>query len=173
MYSIPLNTLFTDTIWKRSGSRWEHDNKYVCDGPIGGKPHWQKGASWGGSLTGCENKQNILWHTRDEGTGADIAGIGNRAASTVNNRHKRSDDTRLLQEGGGLSMEGKNVILTLTSVGAHQYRNPLCPFGPNVLYLNVGVSLWEHGTPRASLKLLSCLNQTCPLRQLPTLTKCR
>ena len=107
----------------------------MCDGPIGGKPSWQKGESWGSRLTGCEKKRTILWDTRD-------------------NRYERSDNTRLLLEGGGLSMEGKNVILTLTLVGAHQYRNPLCPSEPNVLYLTVGVSLWGAWDPASVVKVI-------------------
>ncbi|KAK0132025.1 hypothetical protein N1851_033175 [Merluccius polli] len=153
MYSIPLHTLFTDTIWKRSGSRWEHDNKYVCDGPIGGKPEWREGASWGCSLTGCRNVGHILWDTRDEGAGIGIAGTCNRATRAFTNPRTRWDDTRLLQEGGGLSMEGKNVILTLTSVGAHQYYNPLCPSAPNVLYLTVGVSMWGAWDPMSVVRV--------------------
>ncbi|KAK0139330.1 Endogenous retrovirus group V member 2 Env polyprotein [Merluccius polli] len=119
MYSIPLHTLFTATIWKRPGSRWEHDNKYVCDGPIGGKPEWRKGTSWGCSLTGCRNAGHILWDTRVKRAGIGIAGTGNRATRAFTNPRARSDGTRLLQEGGGLSMEGKNMILTLTSFRPH------------------------------------------------------
>ncbi|KAK0133768.1 hypothetical protein N1851_007706 [Merluccius polli] len=132
MYSIPLHTLFTAAIWKRPSSRWEHDNKYVCDGPIEGKPEWQKGTSRGFGLTGCRNAGHILWDTRDKRAGTGMEGSGKRAARAYTNPRARSDDTRLLQEGGKLSMEGKNVILTLTSVGAHQYQNPLCPSAPDV-----------------------------------------
>ena len=57
------------------------------------------GDVWGSRLTGCEDKQTLLWDT-------DLT-------------YERSDDTSLLLEGGGLSMEGTNVILTLTSIGAH------------------------------------------------------
>ena len=52
------------------------------------------------------------------------------------------------------NVEGKNVILALTSVGAHQYRNPLCPSRPNVLYLTVGVSLWGAGDPASVIKVI-------------------
>ena len=50
-------------------------------------------------------------------------------------------------------MGGKNVILTLTSVGAHKYHNPLCPSKPNVLYLTVGVSLWGAWDPASVIKV--------------------
>ena len=58
------------------------------------------GDVWGSRLTGCEDKRTLLWDTTDL-------------------TYERSDDTSLLQEGGRLSMEGTNIILALTSIGAH------------------------------------------------------
>ena len=51
-------------------------------------------------------------------------------------------------------MEGTNVILTLTSVGAHRYHNPLCPSDPNVLYLSVGVARWGAWDPVSVVKVI-------------------
>ncbi|KAK0132702.1 hypothetical protein N1851_032420 [Merluccius polli] len=110
MYSIPLHTLFTAAIWKRPGSRWEHDNKYVCDGPIEGKPEWQKGTSRGFGLTGCRNAGHILWDTRDKRAGTGIEGSAKRATRAYTNPRARSDDTRLLQEGGGLTRPALTTI---------------------------------------------------------------
>ena len=135
---------------------------------------WKKGISWGYGLSGCSDSRHIMWEARDEGAGVAVAGIGNRAASNyraVTNHHRRSDSTRLLQEGGGLSMEGKNVILTLTSVGAHKYHNPLCPSEPNVLYLTVGVSRWAAWDPASVIKvnILHELEPSTPRQHRPPL----
>ena len=144
MYSVPLHTLYTDDLWLKQASKWEHNHKYACDGPIRGKPSWPKGDVWGSRLTGCEDKRTLLWDTTD------LA-------------YERSDDTSLLLEGGGLSMEGTNVILTLTSVGAHRYHNPLCPSDPNVLYLTVGVTRWGAWDPATVVKVI-----ILPASNLPT-----